>query len=51
MAGCASRESTLTTWQEEFTSGRKEKISSSDNEPLVGGGRDMAAGPFGIQML
>lgn len=42
--------STVRTRQDEFTSGRKDKMSSSVTAALAcGGGRIMAAGRFGIQ--
>lgn len=50
--GCDSRDSTMRTRQVEFTSGRKDMMSSSVTAPLTcGGGRNMEAGQFGIQRL
>ena len=50
--GCDSRASIVRTRQVEFTSGRKDTMSSSVTAPLTcGGGRNMEAGQFGIQRL
>ena len=52
VAGCDSRASIVKTRQVEFTSGRKDTMSSSVTAPLTcGGGRNMVAGQFGIQRL
>lgn len=49
-ASCDSRVSMVRTRQDEFTSGRKDKMSSSVTAALTcRGGRIMAAGRFGIQ--